>query len=292
MGALARLKPTCLERALVLEAWLAAEGTLRDVVIGVLPDGMKSAPAHAWVDGTHGCPLVTTWSCTGSTHRRQGTEPWEPDDRTIQRCLRPASRVAPRGHLPRRRARELARLATRVPAGFPHEREPEHIGPDDALLNLRPRGQVLIERQTRTSTFLLPTAPRPVAWPIRTSPPPQSWRPGGRDGVRSMPGVRRRRRGVGGFLGKRGDGKSTMLAWLSAHGHEIVCDDVLIADEGNALAGPRCIDLRQSASRHFEMGTYIGRIGTRQRWRALWRLSPPPSRCGAGSCPSGAQRPM
>jgi hypothetical protein len=52
MGALSRLKPTCLERALVLQTWLAAHGTLRDVVIGVPPTGMKSGPAHAWVDGT------------------------------------------------------------------------------------------------------------------------------------------------------------------------------------------------------------------------------------------------
>jgi hypothetical protein len=52
MGALSRLKPTCLERALVLQAWLASQGTCRDVVIGVPPDGMQSAPAHAWVDGT------------------------------------------------------------------------------------------------------------------------------------------------------------------------------------------------------------------------------------------------
>lgn len=52
MGALTRLRPTCLERALVLQAWLVAQGTPRDVVIGIPPDGMKSNPAHAWVDGT------------------------------------------------------------------------------------------------------------------------------------------------------------------------------------------------------------------------------------------------
>lgn len=51
MAALARLKPTCLERALVLQAWMAAQGTARDVVIGVPRNGMKSGPAHAWVDG-------------------------------------------------------------------------------------------------------------------------------------------------------------------------------------------------------------------------------------------------
>ena len=51
-AALRRLEPTCLERALVEQAWLAAMGSPRDVVIGVPPEGIKDAPAHAWVDGT------------------------------------------------------------------------------------------------------------------------------------------------------------------------------------------------------------------------------------------------
>ncbi len=58
MAALSRLKPTCLERALVLQAWMVAQGSARDVVIGVPQGGMKSGPAHAWVDGTD--PLSTT----------------------------------------------------------------------------------------------------------------------------------------------------------------------------------------------------------------------------------------
>ena len=52
MGALRRLDSTCLERALVQQAWLASLGSLRDVVIGISPGGMADAPAHAWVDGT------------------------------------------------------------------------------------------------------------------------------------------------------------------------------------------------------------------------------------------------
>lgn len=52
MGALRRLDPTCLERALVEQAWLVSLGIRRDVVIGVLRDGFESGPAHAWVDGT------------------------------------------------------------------------------------------------------------------------------------------------------------------------------------------------------------------------------------------------
>lgn len=51
-SALRRYSPTCLERALVEQAWLVALGSPRDVVIGVPPGGMKDAPAHAWVDGT------------------------------------------------------------------------------------------------------------------------------------------------------------------------------------------------------------------------------------------------
>jgi hypothetical protein len=51
-AALGRLDPTCLERALVEQAWLASLGTRLDVVIGV-PEGRmdEGNPAHAWVDG-------------------------------------------------------------------------------------------------------------------------------------------------------------------------------------------------------------------------------------------------
>jgi hypothetical protein len=166
-----------------------------------------------------------------------------------------------------------------VPQGWPdwqlawrqtplHERQPERIGPDDAVLNLRPRGQVLIDRRTRTSTFLLPAAPRPVAWAhphLASTAVVAAWWTGRRP---FHAGAFVANGGAWGILGGRRDGKSTMLAWLTAHGHEIVCDDVLVVDQGDALAGPRCIDLRQSASTHFGMGTDIGRVGTRQRWRA------------------------
>jgi hypothetical protein len=45
-----RTHPTCLERALVLQAWAAAQGQARDVVIGVNGTGDRF-PAHAWLDG-------------------------------------------------------------------------------------------------------------------------------------------------------------------------------------------------------------------------------------------------
>ena len=46
---LRRTRPTCLERALVRQRWLASQGVRRDLVIGV-----RSGPpfaAHAWLEG-------------------------------------------------------------------------------------------------------------------------------------------------------------------------------------------------------------------------------------------------
>jgi Transglutaminase-like superfamily len=47
---LRRSDSTCLERALVLQAWERAHGGLRDVVIGVRGSGEAMA-AHAWLEG-------------------------------------------------------------------------------------------------------------------------------------------------------------------------------------------------------------------------------------------------
>jgi Transglutaminase-like superfamily len=45
-----RVDRTCLERALVLQAWGHAQGEPRDVVIGVNGSG-DAFSAHAWLDG-------------------------------------------------------------------------------------------------------------------------------------------------------------------------------------------------------------------------------------------------
>ena len=47
---LRRLDPSCLERSLVLQRWLAAHGDRRDVVIGVTAP-RAGFRAHAWLDG-------------------------------------------------------------------------------------------------------------------------------------------------------------------------------------------------------------------------------------------------
>jgi hypothetical protein len=46
---LRRTSPTCLERSLVLQSWLAAHNVRCEVVIGVAKDGSQ-VKAHAWLD--------------------------------------------------------------------------------------------------------------------------------------------------------------------------------------------------------------------------------------------------
>lgn len=46
---LRRTSPTCLERAIVMQAWLAAHGRLHDVVVGVASTEGRMC-AHAWID--------------------------------------------------------------------------------------------------------------------------------------------------------------------------------------------------------------------------------------------------
>jgi hypothetical protein len=54
--------PTCLERCLVLQAWLAAHGSEVDIVVGVPRDSARplgpANPAHAWL-ATESTPALT-----------------------------------------------------------------------------------------------------------------------------------------------------------------------------------------------------------------------------------------
>ena len=48
---LAREAPSCLERALVLQRWLLAQGIERDVVVGTNGSAPGTFTAHAWLEG-------------------------------------------------------------------------------------------------------------------------------------------------------------------------------------------------------------------------------------------------
>jgi hypothetical protein len=79
--------------------------------------------------------------------------------------------------------------------------------------------------------------------------------------------------GAWALVGDKGSGKSSTLAHLALSGYEIVTDDVLILEEGEALAGPRCVDLRPEPAAELGVGTPLGVIGQRARWRM--ELGPP-----------------
>jgi hypothetical protein len=155
------------------------------------------------------------------------------------------------------------------------QRQAQRVSPDAALLDLLPEGQVLVERSTRTATFLLPERPPTEAWAhphlSTTAVIASSWL-----GRRSFhAGAFIAGAGAWGVLGEKGDGKTSMMAWLVKSGYPIVCDDTLVVDKDQAMAGPRCIDLRHGAADYFQLGTYIGHIGTRERWRAQVAAVPP-----------------
>ena len=44
-------RATCLERSLVMQAWLTAHDVRRDIVVGVARDEAGTVSAHAWIDG-------------------------------------------------------------------------------------------------------------------------------------------------------------------------------------------------------------------------------------------------
>lgn len=73
--------------------------------------------------------------------------------------------------------------------------------------------------------------------------------------------------GAWGIVGDREAGKSSTLARLALDGHEIVADDLLVLEDGSAYAAPRSIDLRRDAADRLGVGTALGVVGTRPRWR-------------------------
>jgi hypothetical protein len=73
--------------------------------------------------------------------------------------------------------------------------------------------------------------------------------------------------GVLGLLADREGGKSSTLGWLARQGRPVVCDDMLILEGRNALAGPRSVDLRPEAAGALRAGEPLGTVGMRERWR-------------------------
>lgn len=143
----------------------------------------------------------------------------------------------------------------------------ESVGPDCAELRLEPSGVARIDRERGETAFVLPSAtlgpglPHPylgatavvVAW----------WR----GSLSFHAGSFVVDGGVWGILGDRGEGKSSTLAWMASVDMPVFSDDVVVLSGDRVFAGPRCLDLREGAVRHFGVGEDIGVVGTRRRWR-------------------------
>jgi hypothetical protein len=142
----------------------------------------------------------------------------------------------------------------------------DRIGPDRAELMLE-RGWIELDRTAGMVTFRLATRPRDgdLVHPYLAPAAAVAARWAGRESFHAGAVV------VGGrawaVLGDKENGKSTTLAWLALTGHPVLADDLVVVDGDAALAGPRCIDLREESAAHLGVGEPLGLVGQRERWR-------------------------
>jgi hypothetical protein len=144
----------------------------------------------------------------------------------------------------------------------------EFFKQSQARMRSLPSGWVDLDLATHTSTLHLPRKPPPahVVHPYlgSTAVVVAYWH-----GLQSFhAGAFVADGGAWGILGDKGAGKSSMLAALSRLGAPILTDDILVVGEGmRGFAGPRCIDLRRETALALEVGTALGVVGARERWR-------------------------
>jgi hypothetical protein len=138
---------------------------------------------------------------------------------------------------------------------------------DHALLAAQPSGWITLDRAAARTTLHLHEAPIPatVLHPYLASTAVVAGHWLGRTpfhgGAFMIDGR------AWGVLGGRQMGKSSLLMCLHRAGVPVLADDVVVLDGDTAYAGPRCLDLRQSAAERFDDGEYLGVVGTRERWR-------------------------
>ena len=73
--------------------------------------------------------------------------------------------------------------------------------------------------------------------------------------------------GAWGVVGDREAGKSSLLAWMAKHGHQVLTDDLLVVAGTTAFAGPRCLDLRPPTVNFLEMGKKVMSVRSGERGR-------------------------
>jgi hypothetical protein len=150
----------------------------------------------------------------------------------------------------------------------------DSVGPDRAELTLH-GGWATIERDPARVTFRLPAPPPPrdLVHPYLAPAAAIAARWAGRESFHA--GAVIANGGAWAVLGDKESGKSTTLAHLALRGLDVVADDLLVIDVDAALAGPRCIDLREGSAAHLGAGEPLGVVGVRPRGRLLLRPVPP-----------------
>jgi hypothetical protein len=177
------------------------------------------------------------------------------------------------------------RLLVRAPARWPPlaiavERDApgpplDRLGPERAELRLSGGGWVAIDRAPGRAVYHLPRPldPGALVHPYLAPVALVAARWLGRESFHA--GAFAAGGGAWALLGAKESGKSTTLAWLVAHGHDVICDDALVLDGRTALAGPRSIDLRAESARRLGVGEQLGTVGARERWRVGLAPVPP-----------------
>jgi hypothetical protein len=140
------------------------------------------------------------------------------------------------------------------------------VGPDRAQLPLHD-GWVTVDRVPPQVTFRLPSPPPPddLVHPYLAPAAALAARWAGRESFHA--GAVVADGGAWIVLGDKEAGKSTTIADLALHDHMVLADDLAVIDGDAVLAGPRCVDLRETASAQLGAGEPLGFVGVRERWR-------------------------
>jgi hypothetical protein len=149
------------------------------------------------------------------------------------------------------------------------------ISGDRAHIAVKDLVSLRIERATRTVAIDLPEPPLPeaIVHPVATTPLAVLSRWQGRATLHA--GAVFHEGAAYAVCGGQNSGKSTTLAALAARGLPIVTDDLLVVDDGQALAGPSCVDLRADTAERFPGARFLGTVGARERFRLSTSPAPP-----------------
>jgi|GEM_PF-1341988 len=152
-------------------------------------------------------------------------------------------------------------------AGEDAESSTVSFGEDVALVRHGALGTIEVRRTPAVATFRIRGArdPQTLVHPYLGGAASIVSRWLGREAFHGGAFVHRAKAWI--VLGSRTAGKSSLLAWLHAHGVAIVADDVVVVGEGVAHAAPRSLDLRRESAERLSLGEPLGRVGARDRWR-------------------------